>query len=178
DPRHCAAHHRAAHGLRIPPALRARERTLRAGHPAHAPGSRSGAALRASARMSSASAPLLEVRELSKRFESKPDLASRLTRMRGAKPAARVVHAVDRVTLGFARGEVLGLVGESGCGKSTLGRMIVGVLEPSSGRIVYDGIDVTDRASAGAKQVALKIQMIFQDPFASLNPRMRIGEII
>jgi peptide/nickel transport system ATP-binding protein len=128
--------------------------------------------------MSTAPASLLEVSGLSKRFERQPDLASRLARIGGRASSAQVVHAVDRVTLWVARGEVLGLVGESGCGKSTLGRMIAGVLEPSSGRIVYDGADVTDRSRGEARQVALKIQMIFQDPFASLNPRMRIGEII
>ncbi|MPZ42815.1 MAG: ATP-binding cassette domain-containing protein [Betaproteobacteria bacterium] len=121
---------------------------------------------------------LLELTELSKEFRQPPDLAARLARLGGHAPKEQVVHAVDHVSLNVARGEVLGLVGESGCGKSTLGRMIAGVLRPSSGRIVYDGIDATDRDSPPAKRIALKIQMIFQDPFASLNPRMRVGEIV
>jgi oligopeptide/dipeptide ABC transporter ATP-binding protein len=121
---------------------------------------------------------LLELTELTKQFRQAPALAARLARLGGHAPKEQVVHAVDHVSLDVARGEVLGLVGESGCGKSTLARMVAGVLPPSSGRIVYDGVDATDRDSPAAKRIALKIQMIFQDPFASLNPRMRVGEIV
>jgi peptide/nickel transport system ATP-binding protein len=88
------------------------------------------------------------------------------------------MHAVDGVSLKIAKGGVVGLVGESGCGKSTLGRMIAGILPPTSGRIVYKGISLTDMDVAEAKRAALEIQMIFQDPFASLNPRMRVVDII
>jgi peptide/nickel transport system ATP-binding protein len=121
---------------------------------------------------------LLELTELTKEFRRTPDLTARLATLGTSTPQTQVVHAVDRVSFSVMRGEVLGLVGESGCGKSTLGRMIAGVLQPTSGRIVYDGVDATDRGSPAAKQVALRIQMIFQDPFASLNPRMRVGEIV
>jgi peptide/nickel transport system ATP-binding protein len=89
-----------------------------------------------------------------------------------------VVQAVDRVSLSLDEGEVLGLVGESGCGKSTLGRMVAGILPPSEGEIFYRGNDVATLPPDQAKAVALKIQMIFQDPFASLNPRMRVRDII
>ncbi|MFO1116180.1 MAG: ABC transporter ATP-binding protein [Beijerinckiaceae bacterium] len=82
------------------------------------------------------------------------------------------VHAVMDVTLQVARGETLGLVGESGSGKSTLGRMAVGLLQPTSGEILFDGMAPTDAARAG------RLQMIFQDPFASLNPRWKVFDII
>jgi peptide/nickel transport system ATP-binding protein len=89
-----------------------------------------------------------------------------------------VVHAVDHVDLDVFQGEVVGLVGESGCGKSTLGRMVAGILEPSSGTIAWKGREVTTLTAAEAKAAKLAVQMIFQDPYASLNPRMRVKDII
>jgi oligopeptide/dipeptide ABC transporter ATP-binding protein len=82
------------------------------------------------------------------------------------------------VNLQVATGEVLGLVGESGCGKSTLGRIVAGTLDPSDGAVIYKGQNVATLSPIDRKQVALKIQMIFQDPMASLNPRMRVRDII
>ena len=121
---------------------------------------------------------LIEVRDVSKRFSKDPDLAQKLANKLGANYRSTTVHAVDRVSFKQDKGEVLGLVGESGCGKSTLGRVIAGILEPSAGSISFKGQDVCHSGNNGASDAALAIQMIFQDPFASLNPRMRVAEII
>ena len=110
---------------------------------------------------------LLELEHVSKRFEQPLDVAGRIARALGAEVADEVVHAVDDVSFFVNEGEVVGLVGESGCGKSTLGRMVAGILEPSSGSVRYRG-----------GKPGLKVQMIFQDPFASLNPRMRVRDIV
>jgi peptide/nickel transport system ATP-binding protein len=122
--------------------------------------------------------PLIELQHVSKRFVKTLDLAAKFARKLGANVREEMVFAVDDVTLSVTEKEVVGLVGESGCGKSTLGRMVAGILEPSKGRILYRGRDIRAMEKAAAKQAALKIQMIFQDPFASLNPRMRMREII
>jgi peptide/nickel transport system ATP-binding protein len=116
---------------------------------------------------------ILELEHVSKRFVQPLDFAGRIARALGADVSDEVVHAVDDVSLAVHEGEVVGLVGESGCGKSTLGRMVAGILEPSSGKIRYRGRD-----GAGRERAGLKIQMIFQDPFASLNPRMRVRDIV
>jgi peptide/nickel transport system ATP-binding protein len=121
---------------------------------------------------------LLETRELSKRFVKHLDFAAKLARKLGANVQEEVVQAVDQVNLDIRQGEVVGLVGESGCGKSTFGRMVTGILPPSAGTIHYNGKDISNAASPEGHAAALKIQMIFQDPFASLNPRMRVRDII
>ena len=121
---------------------------------------------------------LIEVRDVSKRFVKTLDLAARIARRLGADVREEVVHAVDRVSLRIGQGEVVGLVGESGCGKSTLGRMIAGILEPSEGDVLFRGRSVAHAEPGAAREAALKVQMIFQDPFASLNPRMRVADIV
>lgn len=128
--------------------------------------------------MSGPGTALVEARGLSKRFVRELDLAGRLAARLVSGMADETVHAVDNVNLAIAKGEVVGLVGESGCGKSTLGRMIAGILEPSDGTVLIKGRDRADLRGAEAKQARLAVQMIFQDPFASLNPRARVETII
>ncbi len=121
---------------------------------------------------------MVEVRDLSKKFVKTLDLAAKLAQKLGAKVREEVVHAVDRINFSVERNEVVGLVGESGCGKSTVGRMIAGILPPTAGSIYFKGTDVARMDKAEGKTAALQIQMIFQDPFASLNPRMRVQDIV
>jgi peptide/nickel transport system ATP-binding protein len=91
---------------------------------------------------------------------------------------SRTVHAVSGVSLQIARGETLGLVGESGCGKSTLGRAVLQLRRAVSGRVLFDGQDLTVMQGDALRRMRRRVQLIFQDPIASLNPRRRIGDII
>ena len=122
--------------------------------------------------------PLVALEGVSKRFVKPLDMAERIANLFGAGLRAQVVRAVDEVTLSIAPGEVVGLVGESGCGKSTLGRIVAGILEPSAGTVRYRGEDVARLSGRERRAADLAIQMVFQDPMASLNPRRRVVEII
>jgi peptide/nickel transport system ATP-binding protein len=122
--------------------------------------------------------PLIEIDHVSKRFVKPLDLAAKLARRLGADVSEEIVYAVDDVSFAVHEGEVVGLVGESGCGKSTLGRMVAGILEPSTGVIRYRGKEPAAMTPEEAKRAGLRVQMIFQDPFASLNPRMRVVDIV
>ena len=121
---------------------------------------------------------LIELNGISKRFVKSLDVAERVGNVFGAGIEEEVVHAVDNVDLRIGEGEVVGLVGESGCGKSTLGRLAVGLLAPSLGQRLWRGEPVERMSAAAARRTQLKMQMIFQDPYASLNPRMRVVDIV
>lgn len=122
--------------------------------------------------------PLIELRNVSKRFVKTLDLAEKIVNLAGGGLREEVVHAVDRVNLHVDEGEVVGLVGESGCGKSTLGRVIAGIHAASDGELYYRGENVTGLSPEEAKDWGLDVQMIFQDPMSSLNPRMRVRDIV
>lgn len=112
--------------------------------------------------------PLLEIRDLQKTF--------RIRNKAGAAPAR--LKAVDGVNLRIFPGETLGLVGESGCGKSTIGKLILGLTPPDRGEILYRGENLAGLSARQMRPYRRQLQMIFQDPFSSLNPRMTIGEIL
>ena len=135
-------------------------------------------AMTAAPRALDAGAPMIELRGISRRFEKKLDLAGRIAQRLGVPVREETVHAVDQVDLTIRKGEVVGLVGESGCGKSTLGRMVAGILPPSAGIILRNGVDIRSLSPAAAREMKLRTQMIFQDPYASLNPRMRVADIV
>ena len=112
---------------------------------------------------------ILEVRDLVKHFEVGGGLF-------GGPPG--LVKAVDGVTFSIRRGETLGLVGESGCGKTTTGRCILQLERPTSGQVIFEGIDLTTLGQVELRAVRRRVQVIFQDPYSSLNPRMTVGQII
>ncbi|MGY6272607.1 ABC transporter ATP-binding protein [Achromobacter denitrificans] len=125
-----------------------------------------------------ANRPILSLRQVELRFVQTVDLAGRIANLLGAGLKTQVVHAVAGVDLDVMPGEVIGIVGESGCGKSTLGRIVSGILPPTAGEVRYRGRPVRELAGAERRAYELGVQMIFQDPYASLNPRMRVREII
>ncbi len=114
-------------------------------------------------------APLLEVRNLSKTF---PVASGMFARESG------VVHAVSDVTFSIARGETLGVVGESGCGKTTMGRCVLRLIEPDAGEVMFDGVNVLAQSGSALRQLRRRMQIVFQDPFSSLNPRMTVGAAV
>jgi oligopeptide transport system ATP-binding protein len=120
--------------------------------------------------------PLLALRDLRVHF----DLGGGTTwdKLTGGSAVKRVVKAVDGVTIDVYEGETLGLVGESGCGKSTLGRAILRLTEPTSGKVLYRGTDLAHSSSKKLREQRRHLQIIFQDPYASLNPRMTVGQIV
>jgi oligopeptide/dipeptide ABC transporter ATP-binding protein len=120
-----------------------------------------------------AAAALLEVEDLVKHFPLRGGAFGRF--MPGPQ---RVVHAVDGVSFTVAAGETLGLVGESGCGKTTTGRLVLRAVEPTAGRIRFEGTDITALAGRALLPFRRQAQIVFQDPYASLNPRMTVGRMV
>ncbi len=113
-------------------------------------------------------APMVKIDALSKRFQSGGGLF--------AKP--RTMMAVREVTLSIGKGEVLGVVGESGCGKSTLARLVLRLIEPTSGRVTIDGTDITALSAGALRRIRRRMAMVFQDPYSSLDPRYSLADVL
>ena len=109
-------------------------------------------------------------------------MADEILRVEGLKKYFKtnrgMLHAVDDVSFTIERGKTLGIVGESGCGKSTTGRAILRLIEPTAGKVIFDGVDVTTLSTKEMRQMRRKMQLIFQDPYSSLNPRMTVSKLI
>jgi len=119
--------------------------------------------------------PLVQVRDLAKTFDVSQPWLNRVLEHKGRQ----FVHAVDDVSFSIKRGTTLALVGESGCGKSTVARLLVGLYEPTRGRVLFDGMDTAETLrSRRARGLRRRMQMIFQDPYASLNPRWSVADIV
>src|SRR5262249_34498923 len=114
--------------------------------------------------------PLLRVENLAKHYPVKRGLVLAKT--------IGVVRAGDGVAFGVEKGETLALVGESGCGKSTTARLVLRLIEPSTGKVEFEGTDITEMTGAPLRKLRRRMQIVFQDPFASLNPRMTVGDIL
>jgi oligopeptide/dipeptide ABC transporter ATP-binding protein len=123
----------------------------------------------ATTRPGTAERALVRTEGVSKRFPIRRDVLGRPTRWR---------VAVDDVNLTIARGETVGLVGESGCGKSTLGRVLIGLIPPSSGSVSFDGLDIARASADDLRRFRQRAQIVFQDPYSSLDPRMQVGRIV
>ncbi|MGB2893105.1 MAG: ABC transporter ATP-binding protein [Albidovulum sp.] len=113
-------------------------------------------------------APLIQIEALSKRFQSGGGLFT--------KP--RAMMAVRDVTLTVGKGEVLGVVGESGCGKSTLARLVLRLIEPTSGRVTFDGTEITALSPSALRKMRRRMAMVFQDPYSSLDPRYTLADVL
>src|SRR5689334_14066441 len=116
-----------------------------------------------------AAAPLLEVDDLVKHFIARRNLLGRAT---------ATIKAVDGVSFTVAAGETLALVGESGCGKSTTGRLVLRLIEPTAGSVRFEGRDIFALSGEDMRGLRRAMQIVFQDPYASLNPRMTVGDIV
>ena len=171
-------------GLSVPPALHQRGHALHRTSPHCHHRRRAQLPLlradypRGPAGMSQADTPVIELKNVHKRFEQRPDLAQRILALTGRPIDRRTVYAVNGVDLSIKRGEVVGLVGESGCGKSTLGRVVAGLHGQTEGQLLYQGQEARRLRGADKLAYTLGVQMIFQDPQASLNPRQRLRQIL
>ena len=114
--------------------------------------------------------PLLRVENLVKEFKVKA--------VTGLRAVDQVVHAVSDVSFEVGHGQTLGLVGESGSGKSTIGRCVLRLIEPTSGSVTYDGAELTSMGTEELRHLRRKMQIVFQDPYASLDPRLTVGSAI